>query len=173
MKNADEYDPDDETGYWNLLSGHKRPMRAFILVTLAVGAAASAFTQPNIAGWYDRLIHPAYAPPDWIFAPVWTVLYVVMAVAAWRVWRQTSLNSIPMIFYAGQLVLNFAWCGIFFALHRIDLGLGEILVLDLAILATMILFFRRDFWAGILFLPYLGWTLFATLLNYGVWQLNR
>ena len=92
----------------------RRPMLAFILVTLAVGAAASAFTKPNITGWYDRLIQPAYAPPDWVFPPVWTTLYVVMAVAAWRVWRKTGLNSIEIISYAGQLVLNFAWCGIFF-----------------------------------------------------------
>jgi len=150
----------------------RRPMLAFILVTLAVGTAASVFTEPNISGWYDRLIHPAYAPPDWIFPPVWTALYVVMAVAAWRVWKRTGLNSVEIISYAGQLVLNFAWCGLFFALHRMDLALAEILVLDLAILATMILFFRRDRWAGILFLPYLAWTLFATLLNYDVWRLN-
>jgi tryptophan-rich sensory protein len=160
-------DRDDDPG-----RAARRPMLAFILVTLAVGAAASAFTEPNISGWYDRLIQPGYAPPDWIFPPVWTTLYVVMAVAAWRVWRKTGLNSIPIIFYAGQLVLNFAWCGIFFALHRMDLALAEILALDLAILTTMILFFRRDRWAGILFLPYLAWTLFASLLNYGVWQLN-
>jgi benzodiazapine receptor len=151
----------------------RRPMLAFILVTLAVGAAASAFTEPQIATWYDHLIQPAYAPPDWIFPIVWTTLYVVMAVAAWRVWRHTGLNSTPMIFYAGQLVLNFAWCGIFFALHQMELAFAEILALDLAILVTMILFFRRDRWAGILFLPYLAWNLFATLLTYGFWVQNR
>jgi tryptophan-rich sensory protein len=150
----------------------RRPMLGFILVTLAVGAAASAFTEPQIAPWYDHLIQPAYAPPDWIFPPVWTALYVVMAVAAWRVWKQAGLNSIPIIFYAGQLVLNFAWCGLFFALHRTDLALAEILVLDLAVLATMILFFRYDRLAGLLFLPYLGWNLFATFLTYGFWRLN-
>jgi translocator protein len=88
------------------------------------------------------------------------------------VWRKTGLNSIELISYGGQLVLNFAWCGIFFALHRMDLELVEILMLDLAILATMFLFFRRDRWAGILFLPYLAWTLFATFLTYGFWRLN-
>ena len=96
-----------------------------------------------------------------------------MAVAAWRVWRHTGLNSIELIAYAFQLVLNFAWSGIFFALYRMELGLAEILALDLAILATMILFFRRDRWAGILFLPYLAWNLFATLLTYGFWRLER
>ena len=150
----------------------RRPMLAFILVTLAVGAAASAFTQPQIAGWYDRLIHPAYAPPDWVFPFAWTGLYIVMAVAAWRVWRKTGLNSVEIFFYAGQLVANFAWCGIFFALHRLDWAFAEILGLDLAILITMILFFRRDRLAGFLFLPYLGWTLFASLLTYGFWRLN-
>jgi len=150
----------------------RRPMLAFILGTLAVGAAASVFTEPNIAGWYDHLINPSYAPPDWIFPPVWTGLYIVMAVAAWRVWKQAGLNSTPIIFYAGQLVLNFAWCGLFFALHRMDWAFAEILLLDLAILVTMIMFFRRDRWAGILFLPYLAWNLFASFLTHGFWQLN-
>ena len=150
----------------------RRPLLAFIIVTLIVGAGASVFTEPAIPGWYAHLIHPSYAPPNWVFAPVWTTLYVVMAIAAWRVWKQTGMNSPEIISYAVQLVLNFAWSGIFFALHRMDWALGEILALDLAILVTMLLFFRRDRLAGILFLPYLAWSLFATFLPYGFWQLN-
>jgi len=162
----------DENHDKDLGRAARRPMLAFVLVTLVVGSAASAFTQPQIATWYLHLIHPSYAPPDWVFAPVWTTLYVVMAVAAWRVWRHTGLNSTEIIFYAGQLILNFAWSGIFFALHRMDLALAEIIALDLAILATMILFFRRDRLAGLLFLPYLAWNMFATFLTYDFWQLN-
>jgi tryptophan-rich sensory protein len=150
----------------------RRPLLAFVLVTLFVGAGASVFTEPAIATWYAQLNQPSYAPPNWVFAPVWTTLYVLMAVAAWRVWRVVGLNSPELIAYAVQLVLNFAWSGIFFALHRLDLAFTEILVLDLAILAAMILFFRRDAWAGLLFLPYLAWTLFASFLTYGFWRLN-
>ena len=151
----------------------QRPLLGFIIVTLIIGAGASVFTEPSIPTWYAHLIHPSYAPPNWIFAPVWTTLFVLMAVAAWRVWKQVGLNSIELIAYAVQLVLNFAWSGIFFALHQIGWALGEVLVLDLAILVTMILFFRRDRLAGILFLPYLGWSLFASFLTYGFWTLNR
>ena len=150
----------------------RRPLLAFILVTLFVGAGATVFTEPSIPTWYAHLNHPSYAPPNWVFAPVWTTLYVLMAVAAWRVWRIVGLNSPEMIAYAVQLVLNFAWSGIFFALHRMDLAFYEVLILDLAILVTMILFFRRDRWAGLLFVPYLAWTSFASILTYGFWSLN-
>ena len=153
-------------------AGERRPLLAFILVTLAIGAGASVFTEPAIPTWYAHLNHPSYAPPNWVFAPVWTTLYVVMAVAAWRVWRKADLNSIPLIAYAVQLVLNFAWSGIFFALHRMDLAFAEILGLDLAILVTALLFFRRDRLAGLLFLPYLAWSLFASFLTLGFWRLN-
>src|ERR1700748_2932417 len=97
----------------------RRPLLAFILVTLAVGASASLFTEPSIPTWYAGLIHPGFAPPNWVFAPVWTTLYVVMAVAAWRVWRITGLKSTEMAAYVVQLALNFAWSWIFFSLHRI------------------------------------------------------
>jgi benzodiazapine receptor len=150
----------------------RRPMLAFILVTLAVGAGASNFSEPAIHGWYATLIHPVLSPPNWLFAPVWTALYVVMAVAAWRVWRVAGTRSIEMLLYAIQLALNFGWSAVFFGLHRIGLALVEILVLDLAILITALLFFRRDKLAGLLLLPYLGWTLFASLLNHDLSLLN-
>jgi translocator protein len=150
----------------------RRPLLAFILVTLLVGASASIFTEPSIPTWYAALRHPAIAPPNWVFAPVWTTLYVLMAVAAWRVWRITCTKSPEMIAYAFQLLLNFCWSAIFFAAHKIGLALVEIVILDAAVLATMLLFFRKDRIAGLLFLPYLGWVLFATALNQGFWTLN-
>lgn len=152
--------------------GTKRPLLLFILVTLLVGAAGTIFTQPNIPTWYARLVHPDITPPNWLFAPVWTTLYVLMAVAAWRVWRITGLKSVEMSAWGLQLALNFAWSAIFFALHRIGAALVEILLLDLAILYTMLLFWRRDAIAGALLLPYLAWTSFATLLTWRFWQLN-
>ncbi|HEX2762135.1 MAG TPA: TspO/MBR family protein [Rhizomicrobium sp.] len=152
--------------------GSKRPLLLFILATVAVGAAGSLFTQPNIPIWYAQLNHPDITPPNWVFGPVWTILYVMMAFAAWRVWRITGLKSVEMLAWGLQLALNFAWSLIFFALHKIGAALMEILLLDLAILYTLLLFWRRDAIAGTLMLPTLAWTGFATLLTWRFWQLN-
>jgi translocator protein len=158
--------PDD------LKKANRRPLYAFLIVTLGVGAAGSLFTKPNISTWYAALNHPAIAPPNWVFAPVWTTLYIVMAFAAWRVWKATGLKSVEMAAFAMQLALNFFWSVVFFALHRIGAALVEIAVLDLAMLATALLFLRRDRLAGLLMLPYLAWTLFATALTHAFWILN-
>jgi tryptophan-rich sensory protein len=117
-------------------------------------------------------VHPAIAPPNWVFAPVWTTLYVMMAVAAWRVWRISGTRSKEMAAYGVQLALNFAWSAIFFAAHQIGLAMIEIALLVLAILVTAILFFRRDRLAVLMFLPYLGWTSFAAILTHAFWVLN-
>jgi benzodiazapine receptor len=154
------------------LRAGRRTLLVFVLTTLAVGAAASLFSEPAIPRWYAGLIHPALTPPGWIFAPVWTAFYVLMAAAAWRVWRVTGTRSIEIALYAIQLALNFGWSWIFFGLHRIDAAFSEILILDLAILATTLLFFRRDRLAGLMFLPYLVWTLFASYLAYTLSVLN-
>lgn len=152
--------------------GSKRPLLLFILLTVAVGAAGSLFTQPNVPTWYAQLSHPDITPPNWVFGPVWTTLYVLMAFAAWRVWRITGLKSVEMLAWGLQLALNFAWSVIFFALHKIGAALVEILLLDLAILYTLLLFWRQDRIAGAMMLPYLAWTGFATLLTWRFWQLN-
>jgi benzodiazapine receptor len=150
----------------------RRPLLFFVLVTLVVGALASVFTEPSIPTWYAALIHPSFAPPNWVFAPVWTTLYVIMAVAVWRVWRIAGTKSPEMGAYVLQLIFNFAWSAIFFAAHQIGLALIEIGILVALILVTAILFWRRDRLAGLLFLPYLAWTSFATALNYAFWSLN-
>jgi translocator protein len=150
----------------------RRPLLFFLLATLAVGASASVFTEPNIPTWYAGLTHPSFAPPNWVFAPVWTTLYVVMAVAAWRVWRISGTRSVEIGAYVIQLLFNFAWSAIFFAAHRIELAFIEICALLVLIVATTILFWRRDQMAGLLFLPYLAWTVFAAALNQAFWALN-
>lgn len=150
----------------------RRPMLLFILVTLAVGAFASVFTEPSIPTWYAGLIHPSFAPPNWLFAPVWTALYILMAVAAWRAWRVRGLKSPALIAYGLQLFLNFCWSAIFFSLHRMGAALIEIGTLWLALLVTTILFFRADKLSGLMLLPYLAWTAFAVALNYAFWALN-
>lgn len=152
--------------------GSRRPLYVFLILTLGVGAVSSLFTTPQIPTWYASLNHPSIAPPNYIFGPVWTTLYILMAIAAWLVWKRAGWRSVEMAAFALQLVLNFAWSAVFFALHSIGGALVEIVALDLAILVTTILFFRRDRIAGLLFLPYLGWTLFATVLTHAFWRLN-
>ena len=149
-----------------------RAFKYFLVVTLAVGAAGSLFTETNIASWYAGLAHPDIAPPNWLFAPVWTTLYIAMAYAAWRVWRTTGLKSIEMLAFGVQLGLNLAWSAIFFGLHQISFALGEIILLDLAILYTIVLFWRRDRVAGLVMVPYLAWSVFASVLTHAFWKLN-
>jgi tryptophan-rich sensory protein len=150
----------------------RRPLLIFILVTLAVGGIGSIVTTPAIPGWYASLTHPAIAPPNWVFAPVWTTLYVMMAVAAWRVWRITGLKSSAMLAYAVQLALNLGWSLIFFGLHGVGAALAEIMLLILAIIATMALFARTDRIAWLLMTPYLAWVCFAAALNHAFWLTN-
>jgi tryptophan-rich sensory protein len=150
----------------------KTALLAFILTAQAVGAAASLVTAPNVASWFPDLVKPAFNPPDWLFAPVWVALYLLMAVAAWRVWRIRGLASAPLALYAVQLALNFAWSFIFFGAHRLGFALGEICALLVFVIATAIAFSRTDRLAGAMMLPYIAWVSFATLLNYEFWILN-
>ena len=150
----------------------RRPLLLFLLATLAVGALGSVFTTPEIPTWYAGLRHPSFTPPDWVFAPVWTSLYVLMAIAASRVWKTRGLNSRELIAYGVQLALNLGWSVLFFGLHQIAGALAEIGVLWAAILITTLLFWRTDWVAGLLMVPYLGWTLYAAALNQGFLTLN-
>jgi len=151
---------------------NRRILYAFVIGTLVVGVTASLFTEPNIAGWYAALAKPSFNPPNWIFAPVWTALYVMMAVATWRAWRVVGVMSVALMLYFLQLTLNFAWSLIFFAQHLVWVALLDIAALWIAILATAIAFFRADRGAGLLMLPYLAWVSFASALNYEIWRLN-
>ena len=144
----------------------------FLALTLGVGIIAGLATEPNVINWYPTLVKPSFNPPNWVFAPVWTILYVLMAIAGWRVWRVTDFGSQALLFWVLQLALNLAWSFIFFGAHAIGAALIEIAVLWLAVLFTMIAFFRIDRTAGILFIPYLAWVAFAGLLNLSVWHLN-
>jgi tryptophan-rich sensory protein len=150
-----------------------RPLYVFLILTLGVGALASIVTTPSIPDWYARLVKPPFSPPDWLFAPVWTALYILMAVAGWRAWRITGTYSIEMAVFGLQLAFNGLWSFIFFAAHQIGSALLELAILWLLILSTAILFWRRNAAAGILLLPYLAWTGFAVALNLAIWALNR
>ncbi|MHB9134537.1 MAG: TspO/MBR family protein [Armatimonadota bacterium] len=145
----------------------------FIVVCLLAGAIGSLFTTPSIAsGWYASLPRPPWNPPSWLFGPVWTTLYILMGVSAWLVWRKAGFRgaALPMTFFAIQLLLNIAWSVIFFGLHQVGLAFAEILLLWLAILATLITFWKRTPVAGVLLLPYLLWVSFAATLNYAIWR---
>jgi len=148
-----------------------RPLLIFVLIAVLVCASATVFTEPSIPTWYAALNKPSFNPPNWIFAPVWTTLYVLMGVAAGRIWKRCGFG-IEIRFWAGQLVLNFLWSLIFFQQHMIGTALIDIAVLWLLIAATLVLFWRRDRLAGMLLIPYLAWVSFASALNLAIWQLN-
>lgn len=141
-------------------------------MTLAVAASAAVATEPDVAGWYSTLTKPAFNPPNWVFAPVWTTLYVLMAIAAWRVWKAAGMFTAAMALFLVQLALNCAWSFVFFHFHQIALALFNILALLFAILLTSVSFWRVDRTAGILFAPYVAWVSFATLLNAAIYKLN-
>lgn len=147
-----------------------------ILVPLACGFVGSLATRPAIPGWYAGLAKPSFAPPNWLFGPAWTLLYILMGIASFLVWKQglAAPGVKPaLVFYLVQLALNLAWSWLFFALRSPLAGLAEIVVLWCAILVTIVLFFRVSTAAGILMLPYIGWVSFASALNAGIWALNR
>ena len=143
----------------------------FIGLTLLVGAADGALTAPAIRGWYLSLLRPPGTPPNWVFGPVWTTLYTMIAVAAWLVWRQPGHRR-ALLLWGWQLLANALWTPIFFSLHRIGLALIEVLGLVLLGCLTTAAFVRLSRPAALLMLPYLLWTCYATWLNAGFWWLN-
>jgi benzodiazapine receptor len=143
----------------------------FIAICLAAGALGAAITAPAIPTWYAGLAKPSFNPPDWLFGPVWTALYLMMAVAAWLVWRRGAARA-ALLLFALQLVLNSAWSLLFFGIHRVDLALIDIVVLLAAIVATTLAFRRASTIAALLFVPYIAWVSFAMALNIAIWRLN-
>ncbi len=144
---------------------------AIVTVCLAAGALGAAVTAPAIPTWYATLEKPPFNPPNWIFAPVWTALYLMMAVAAWLVWRRGNARP-ALILFALQLLLNAAWSLLFFGLHRVDFALVDIVLLLAALAATALTFRRHSTIAAVLLVPYIAWVSFATALNFAIWRLN-
>ena len=140
-------------------------------VTFAAAWAGSRFMP---GAWYAALAKPAWNPPNAIFAPVWSVLYGLMAVAAWLVWRRAGFSGAgaALGLFAVQLILNALWSYLFFGRHQPGLAFGDIVVLWVAILSVVLLFWRVDQVAGALLLPYLAWVGFAAYLNFTLWRLN-
>ena len=143
----------------------------FVVVCFLPGLTG-VFIKPG--EWYERLDKPAWRPPNRLFAPVWTVLYLMIALSGWLVWRQAGFVGamLPLLAFALNLVLNAAWTPLFFGLHRLDLGLFDIALVWLSIIATIVLFFPIQVTAALLLLPYLVWVSFATALNFDIWRRN-
>jgi len=146
-------------------------LAAFLAVTFAVALVGGAVTAGSVRDWYPVIAKPTWSPPAWLFGPAWTLLYALMAVAAWLVWRRAGWGG-ALAWFAVQLALNAAWSPLFFGLHRIDLALADIALLWLAIIGTTMAFWKVTPLAGWLFLPYLAWVSFATALNFAIWRLN-
>ena len=152
-----------------------RSLIAFIILCLAVSSVGGAITATSVDTWYQTLEKPSFNPPDWVFAPVWTALYILMGIAAWRIWRFRAIANTgkALSIFGVQLGLNLSWSILFFGLQRIDLALIEIFILLFTIALNAILFWRVDRLAGLMFVPYVLWVTFATILNASIWLLNE
>jgi len=153
--------------------------RSVIRLIVACVVSLSAGAIGSLAGtnsWYATIEKPAFTPPDWVFGPVWTVLYLLMGVAAFLVWQRglgLRMVRVALAWFLGQIVLNALWSPVFFGLHRVDLALVVIVLLWGALVVTMYWFFRVSRAAGLLLIPYLLWVSFAAVLNASIWWLNR
>jgi translocator protein len=147
-----------------------------LVLPLAVGGIAGLFTTPEISGWYQTINKPWWQPPNWVFGPVWVVLYILMGIAFYLVWITNAprkIKRMAVTLWLIQLVFNFFWSFIFFKKHQIDWALGEIVILWFFILLTMLSFGRISKLAAWLMVPYISWVTFATLLTLTIYQLNQ
>ena len=147
---------------------------AFVALCLVISAIGGWITAGSVGTWYQTLQKPVFNPPNWIFGPVWTALYILMGIAAWRVWRTTVRDTAraPLAVFALQLAVNLGWSVTFFGFRNLGLAVAVILILDLLVLATALMFRRIDRLAAMLLWPYLAWIAFATMLNITIWRLN-
>ena len=146
-----------------------------ILIPLLVGAISGFFTSSGVNGWYALANKPWFNPPNWIFAPVWTTLYVLMGIALFLVWKadaDKSIKQTAIILFTLQLALNFFWSIIFFKLQQPGWAFVEIILMWLMILLTILWFGKINATAAWLLVPYICWVSFASVLNYSIWKLN-
>lgn len=146
---------------------------AWLLVSFAA-AAIGGFASANSEGFYEKLSRPVWAPPGWLFAPVWTVLYIMMGIAAWLVWRERGFNGAAgaLTLFGIQLATNALWTWLFFAWRQGAWSFIEILLLWALIVATIVAFWRIRPLAGAMLLPYLAWVTFAAALTFAAWRMN-
>lgn len=146
-----------------------------IIVCFSAAAIGGFATTSSVNGWYAEIEKPSWNPPNWIFGPVWSLLYLMMAIAAWQVWRVAEPGSarLALGWFAAQLLLNVGWSILFFGLQQPGWAAIEIIALWLAIAITLVLFYRHSKLAGGLLVPYWLWVSFATALNVAIWSINR
>ena len=137
-------------------------------------AASGTSIFVSVEGWYAGLNKPEWNPPTWVFAPVWTLLYAMMAVAAWLVWREGGWREQrqALVLFVLQWLLNALWTPLFFGMHRLGLAFAEITILWLLLAGTLLSFWRVKKAAAVLLMPYLAWVSFAAALNFTIWRLN-
>ena len=147
----------------------------WIMICVAVGVLGGRWTGREIPGWYRTLEKPSFNPPSWVFAPVWTTLYILMAIAAWLITgsEPSSARTLAIVLFAVQLALNLGWSWIFFHRHAIGAAAVEVIVLWCAIGVTTLVFSQRSLVAAWLMAPYWAWTTFASVLNVAIWRLNK
>lgn len=143
----------------------------FVVLCLAVGGLGGWVTAGPVVEWYPSIAKPSWTPPSWVFGPVWTLLFILMGIAAWLVWRSGNAR-VPMLLFGAQLLLNLAWSFLFFGARSPGLGLLDIVPLWIAIAATIFAFSFRSRVAAFLMVPYLAWVSFATALNAAIYMLN-
>jgi tryptophan-rich sensory protein len=144
-----------------------------ILLPLIIGGISGYYTASNIQSWYITLIKPSFNPPNYLFGPVWTTLYIIMGISFYMIWSSTKINKNKLIgIYLFQLILNFLWSFIFFKYHAIGIAAVEIVVLWLSILTMIIMFYKNNKWAALINIPYLLWVSFASVLNISIYLLN-
>lgn len=160
----------DVTPFWLSALG----LVGWIILSFTAAGVGSSFTVPQIDTWYAGLEKPSFNPPNWIFGPVWSTLYLMMAVAVWLIWKNEGWTNAPhsLGMWCFQLLLNTTWSVLFFGLENPMLAAFEIVVLWISILITIVAFWRHDRLAALLMLPYLLWVSFATMLNISIAVLN-
>jgi benzodiazapine receptor len=146
-----------------------------VIICLSAGFIGSVFTTPAIPTWYVTLNKPSFTPPNWLFSPVWTFLFLLMGISAFLVWNKGLDDprvKIALSIFGIQLILNILWSAVFFGLRSPLAGLIEIAILWIAILLTILSFFPISRTAGLLLIPYILWVSFAAVLNFSIWRLN-
>lgn len=146
---------------------------AFLAASFAVSALGGLATAGSITTWYPTLAKPSFNPPNWLFGPVWTTLYIMIAVAGWRVWRRVGFtDKRAFAAFGAQLALNLLWPVLFFGLQALAFALAGLVLLWISIAVTLLMFWRHDRVAALLLAPYLAWVTFAGALNAAIWSLN-
>lgn len=153
-----------------------------IAIPLMAGVIGSIFTSESVSTWYQTIEKPSFSPPNWLFGPVWTTLYVLMGISLFLVCRATSTTTfikdrrsrkISAFFaFGSQLILNMLWSFVFFGLRSPQFAFAEIVILLISIVVTIVLFYRISKLAAVLMIPYAGWVTFASILNLHIWLLN-